>query len=148
MLIGVDYACDDFDVDRVAQALNKICRHEGVQFIVGHSLGASLVRLADKFFFKALICDVTRAYIGERNSLYEFGANRRGITDGVAEASLKNAKYLRDLADKQASDCDLLFVPSRDQYFQYSDASNFDGDHFDIENALLSFVEATSEAGL
>lgn len=144
VLIGVPYGDKRFDPFSAGDVLDGILGEEKVQVVVGHSLGASLVRVTRSDARKVLICDVGGAQ-RRRASPFETMTSLFGkISEEEKVLSMENAKKLYLVANKCQEDVDFVFTPTDDEYFNYSNEPNFSGTHFKIESAILQLTQLLS----
>lgn len=145
IMVGVAYEHRQFDPKFVSSSLEGICRRESVDVLVGHSLGASLVRATESKARKVLICDVGRA---RRLQVPPFGkaiSTFEKVSEAERARSFKNAQELYAASSGLLEGTELVFTPTNDEYFAYSDMPNFVGTHFDIENAVSGLARSLHE---
>ena len=145
ILVGVAYGHQQFDPKSVSSLLEDICRKESVDVIVGHSLGASLVRVLETKARKALICDVGSARRLQMPRFETITPAFQKISEEEQVRSLKNARELYAAAGSFSKSADLVFTPTVDEYFEYPGKPNFIGTHFEIGNAVSGLAKFLSE---
>lgn len=145
LLVGVAYGSDQFEPHSVSAALSDICREENVKIMVGHSLGASLVRLTEVEVGKVLICDVGRAQRLLMPPFDQLIPNFGKTSHNEVKASLANATLLYDAVKNYVGGADITLTPSHDKYFSYFEKPNFNGTHFDIEDAMCHLLPILGE---
>lgn len=145
IMIGVSYGHRQFDPQCAGSSLEGICRRESVDVLVGHSLGASLVRAAESKARKVLICDVGRARRLQVPPFEKIIPTFEKVSEAERARSLKNAQELYTASDGFLEGTELMFTPTNDEYFAYSNKPNFVGTHFDIENAVCYLARSLHE---
>jgi hypothetical protein len=148
IMVGVAYEHRQFDPKFVSSSLEDVCRKESVDVLVGHSLGASLVRATESKVRKVLICDVGRARRLQVPPFEKIIPALEKVSEAERARSFKNAQELYTATSGILEGNELVFTPTNDEYFAYSDKPNFVGTHFDIENAVSYLARSLHDVAL
>ena len=145
LLVGVAYDSDKFNLQSVSAALGEMCKDENVRFLVGHSIGASLVRLTKAEVQKVVICDASRATRLSMVADDQLLPSPEKKPHSEVESALANARLICAEAQKDTGEVDVIMTPTDDDLFSYVEQPNFEGTHFDIEAAIVHLLTRLDE---
>jgi hypothetical protein len=144
ILCDIDY--QNFFKTPVAYNKNLMdfCYKNNVYASISHSFASSLNLNINEATTRINICPITYKSRVNSNEFITTIIRKTGLKKKFIKEILNSSQiYLKDNQGINSNDTENMInlIPNNDIFFNYNDNSNFEGDHFNISNAINNILQ-------